>query len=430
MTLPSNRSHRWKVLGIGVAANASFSAAFLGIPTTAVLMRTAYGLDNAHLGLVLGLLGLGIAVSELPWGLLTDSWGDRRVLLTGLGTTAAALAMMSAWASPHGAYVPAFYYLALSMLVVGVLGGSVNGSSGRAVMSWFDEGERGLAMSIRQIAVPLGGGLGAAVLPYVAGRWGFVAVFATLAAVCAVTTSFVWLWVYEPPKEDAPHSIGSGAASVAAPRSPLKDPVIWGLVVGMGVLCIPQFAVLTFATVFLHDYGRASIPFISATMSAIQMLAIVLRVLGGRWTDKRRNRREYLRLCCVTSLLSFGLLGAVAGWHALVASGYGATALSIIIAIAGLLVMAWQGVAYAELATLAGTSRAGTALGMANTFMYTAFFLVPAVIPWMIAVWSWPVVWFAAAVCGAVTYFLFPRPLKTAVVRVEKGAAWQASGHE
>ncbi len=62
------RNHRWKVLGVGFAANASFAAAFSGIPTTAVLLRGAYGIGNGGLGLVLGMLGLGIALSELRGG--------------------------------------------------------------------------------------------------------------------------------------------------------------------------------------------------------------------------------------------------------------------------------------------------------------------------------------------------------------------------
>ena len=105
--------HRWKVLGVGFAANASFSAAFSGIPTTAVFLRSGYRLDNHSLGLVLGMLGLGIAVSELPWGLLTDRWGDRRVLLLGLLSTAAALAGLALFAAPHGAHVPGVAVLAL-----------------------------------------------------------------------------------------------------------------------------------------------------------------------------------------------------------------------------------------------------------------------------------------------------------------------------
>ncbi|TGR36212.1 MFS transporter, partial [bacterium M00.F.Ca.ET.199.01.1.1] len=123
-------------------------------------LRSGYHLGNDGLGFVLGMLGLGIAVSELPWGLLTDRWGDRRVLLLGLLSTAAALAGLAAFAAPFGSYVPHVATLALGLLLVGLLGGSVNGSSGRAVMAWFQEGERGLAMSIRQTAVPAGGGLG------------------------------------------------------------------------------------------------------------------------------------------------------------------------------------------------------------------------------------------------------------------------------
>lgn len=96
-----SRHHRWKVLGVGVAANASFSAAFSGIPTTAVFIRSAYHLGNAELGIALGLLGLGIAISELPWGLLTDRWGDRAVLLAGLGLTALALFGDGVFRGPH-----------------------------------------------------------------------------------------------------------------------------------------------------------------------------------------------------------------------------------------------------------------------------------------------------------------------------------------
>lgn len=99
-------NHRWKALGGGFAANASFSAAFSGLPTTAVFLRSGYHVGNSGLGLVLGMMGLGIALSELPWGLLTDRWGGRRVLLLGLGSTAAALAAMACFVVPHGASVP------------------------------------------------------------------------------------------------------------------------------------------------------------------------------------------------------------------------------------------------------------------------------------------------------------------------------------
>ncbi|RUV08848.1 MFS transporter, partial [Mesorhizobium sp. M7A.T.Ca.TU.009.01.3.1] len=111
--------HRWKVLGIGVAANAAFSATFSGIPATAVVLRQGYHLGNAELGLALGLLGLGVALSELPWGLLTDRWGDRRVLLIGLGATAVWLLAMAMLVVPTKAGIPGVTLLSASLLITG-----------------------------------------------------------------------------------------------------------------------------------------------------------------------------------------------------------------------------------------------------------------------------------------------------------------------
>jgi len=241
---------------------------------------------------VLGMLGLGIALSELPWGLLTDRWGDRRVLLLGLGATAVSLAGMALFVVPGGAYVPGLTMLASGLLLVGLLGGSVNGSSGRAVMAWFRDGERGLAMSIRQTAVPAGGGLGALMLPALAAHFGFASVYGVLALLCAVTAAFAWYWLHEPS---------------------------------------------------VHEHS-----------------------------DSRP-----------------GVAGAMAS-DVLSAS-------------------AWHGVAFTELATLAGTRRAGTALAMGNTFAFSTLFLTPLIIPLLLSVGSWPLVWALASACALIALPVFPR---------------------
>ncbi|WP_321792768.1 MFS transporter [Caballeronia sp. J97] len=390
--------HRWKVLGVGVAANASISAAATGFPTTAVWVRTAYHLSNGHLGVVLGALGLGVALSELPWGILTDKWGDRPVLLTGLFSTAAVLVAMTLFATPATA---SFGWLVFAMCVLGILGGSVNGSSGRAVMAWFGEGERGLAMSIRQTAVPLGGGIGAAVLPWLASSHGFGAVFGALAALCALSGVFAWRWLHEPP-ETTHRAIRSEIAA------PLRNGLVWRVVLGIGVLCVPQFAVLSFATIFMHDAARFGVSAISATMATLQLGAIAMRVWSGRHTDRHRNRRAYLRVSTIAACASFVALG--------VATALGAVrmpvALAAMLIVAGVCVSAWHGVAYTELATLAGAERAGTALGMANTAVFAGFFLTPLAIPLVLAIGSWPLVWFAAGLCASLAWPLFPRPAR------------------
>jgi len=390
--------HRWKVLGVGVAANASVSAAATGFPTTAVWIRGAYHLSNGQLGVVLGALGLGVALSELPWGVLTDKRGDRPVLLTGLFSTAAVLVAMTLFATPATA---SFGWLVFAMCALGLLGGSVNGSSGRAVMAWFGEGERGLAMSIRQTAVPLGGGIGAALLPWLASSHGFGAVFGALAAMCALSGIFAWRWLHEP-AEAVHRAIRSAGAA------PLKNALVWRVVLGIGILCVPQFAVLSFATIFMHDAAHFGLTAISATMATLQIGAIAMRVWSGRHTDRHRNRRTYLRVSTIVACASFVVLG--------IATALGAVHWPVLLAamliLAGVCVSAWHGVAYTELATLAGTERAGTALGMANTAVFVGFFVTPLAIPHVLAIGSWPMVWLGASVCASLAWPLFPRPAR------------------
>src|SRR5271163_1839275 len=333
-------AHRWKVLGVGVAANASFTAAVQGIPTTAVWLRSDYHLSTAELGLVFGSMGFGLALSELPWGMLTDRWGDRPVLLTGLLSAAAMLVAMAWRVAPSTAGVPALGWLVSTMCLVGLLGGSVNGSSGRAVMAWFRDGERGLAMSIRQTAIPLGGGLGALILPWLAASHGFATVFGVLAGMCAVSAAFTWLWLHEPSY--------AGAAASAVPSTSesgaLRDPQIWRVVLGIGMLCAPQFAVLTFATVFLHDLAHLGLGAITGTMVVLQLGAMVMRVWSGRFTDRRGNRRAYLRGSALVVVMSFVALALA------VRMSLNPMVLAAMIAVAGICVSAWHGVAYTELA--------------------------------------------------------------------------------
>lgn len=406
--MAGRHSHRWKILGIGVLANASFSAAFAGIPVTAIFLRADYRLDNTQLGLALGSLGLGVAISELPWGVLTDRWGDRRVLLCGLISTALALAAMAVLAVPQAGVIPAMWVLALGLLTVGLLGGSVNGSSGRAVMGWFREGERGLAMSIRQTAVPVGGGVGAVVLPALAASHGFAAVYGLLAGLCLISAALAWLWLHEPP------AASHGSAPAKLPNA-LRNKQVWRVALAIGILCFPQVSVLTFATIYLHDVGHAGLALISATMAAIQIGAAVMRVWSGRWTDRHGNRRSYLRVCSALGVVLFIVLALLAGMAPAAPAPWpqwllAATVLMLVVG--GVCVSAWHGVAYTELATLAGASQVGTALGLGNTCVFMVFFLAAQAVPALLSWLSWPSVWLAGAAAALLAWPIFLKPLR------------------
>lgn len=379
-------NHRWIVLSLGVAAQASFSAMFSGLPVTGVTMRADYHLSTGRLGLVLGGLGLGVAISEIGWGLLTDRYGDRRILLTGLLSTGALMAMM--------ALVPlrSVAALAACMVAAGALGGSVNGSSGRAVMTWFADGQRGFAMSVRQTAIPVGGAVGVALLPWLAEAHGFALVYGVLAGFFALTAAATWRWL--------------PAAEVAAvvrerSASPLRRWDVWRFALAGGLLTVPQFAVLAFSAIFLHDVKGEGVALAGLVVLIAQLGGGAARVWTGRLSDRGGDRRTMIKGIGV--LIAVVMAGAAVLTHA-------PTPLTVAaLALGGLLANAWHGVAYTEIAVMAGPGREGAALGLEGTTLFAAGFLTPVLIPVVLAATSsWTVVWALAALAPLLAVPLIP----------------------
>jgi MFS family permease len=204
--------------------------------------------------------------------------------------------------------------------------------------------------------------------------------------------------------------LGGGLGALGP--APLRNIEVWRIATAIGLLCVPQVAVLTFASVFLHDFGGMGTAVISASLAAVQVGAMVMRVWSGRFTDRHGNRRWFLRLCSILSAAAFATVtllvfvaATIPGWQPVLAT----TIVGALI-VAGICVSAWHGVAYTELATLAGASNAGTALGLANSFVFVAFFLVPIAIPGLLVIGSWSGVWLAAAICPLLAWPIFLRP--------------------
>jgi sugar phosphate permease len=141
-------------------------------------LRDEYALSLGEIGVLLASERVGTTLALLPWGLAADRFGERIVLSVGL-TASAAFIVGAAFAESFGAL------LAL-LALAGAAGASVNSSSGRAVLHWFDERERGLALGVRQTAIPVGGLVGALALPSLVDAGGIAAAFLFLGSLCAV----------------------------------------------------------------------------------------------------------------------------------------------------------------------------------------------------------------------------------------------------
>ena len=346
--------YRWAVLAAGTAAQAGFSAVLIGLPVLAPALREEFGLTLSEVGIALSSIWIGPIVTLLAWGLLADRVGERFVLASGLSLCGLLVAVAG--------QVGEFWPLVLLLGLAGAAGASVNAASGRAVMQWFVPEERGLALGVRQTAIPIGGAIGALALPVVEQSRGLDAAFLFLAALAVAAALVALVVVREPPARD------EELAGDAVPWT-LRDSRLWTLCTGSGLYLTAQVALMSFLVLFLVDEHGLSAGEAGAALAALQVGAVLTRIGAGRLSDVLGSRLRPLRWVGLAS--AFGLLATAA-----VAEG--ALPVVIVVAVvAGAISMAWNGLSLAAAAELAGRARSGAAIGFQQTTLAVLGVFVP-----------------------------------------------------
>jgi sugar phosphate permease len=377
------RKYRWTVLAAGVVAQAAYAATGLGLPAIAPAIRQDFDLTLTQTGVVLAAGFLGSLATLLVWGIVADVVGERIVISAGLATSAGALV----WAG----YASSFATLVLALAVAGGLAAGVNSASGRAVMAWFGAEERGLALGIRQMAVPLGGAIGAVVLPLLEQHISLRAAFFGLAAGCLAAAVVASVLIRVEPAED--HSVLA---------RPLRDPRVWLICIGSTFFVTTQLSLLGFFVLFLHDARGVSTGVAAAALAATQVLGGISRIALGRWSDRIHMRIVPLRQ------VGLGIAASVAVTTALLDASVWILLPALVVA--GVFGLSWNGLSFAATAEAAGPARSGAAIGLQQTFLAAGGLVAPIAFAALVHHASWRTAFALAAVSPLVGYVLL-RPL-------------------
>jgi MFS family permease len=379
--------YRWAVLGAGTAATATSAALVIGLPVLVPVLREEYTLTLGEVGVLLAAGWVGTTLTLLPWGLAADRFGERSVLAVGLlGCTAAVVG---------AAFASSFTVLLLCLALSGAAGASVNSASGRAVMHWFGPEERGLALGIRQTAIPLGGLVSALALPPIAEAGGSRAALLFLAALCGAG-ALVGAVVLR--GRDPTEGIESGSVART-----LGDARLWRLSVGSALYLYSQVAVIGFGVLFLHDEHGLSEGRAALVIAASQVLAVAFRVGAGRWSDLLGARIDPLRRIGLAVAAVMVLTAVLAG---------GPLALLVpALALAGGLTMAWNGLSFTAAAELAGPVRSGAAIGLQQTILSGTGVVAPVIFALSVAGASWGIAFAVAALFPLAGWWAL-RPLR------------------
>jgi sugar phosphate permease len=366
------RRYRWVVLAASVLASGAYSAARFGMPALGPQLSQAFDVSLASMGVVLGSMALGQMLTSYTWGALADRFGEQIVMAIGLLGAAATLTV--------AAFAGTLAALVVALALTGMLGAVANTGSGRAVMGWFPARQRGTALGIRQMALPLGGALAATILPAIVRSASLRAAFLTLAGVQVIGAIISAVWLRKPAAEDA-------APSASRPGPvPLRDRRLWRLATGSACLLAAQAAIQAFLALFLHEeYGMAPAP-AAAFLAVMWLCGAAVRPVVGLWSDRVGGRVRQMRHIALTGALLLVATALVATLH-----GVPVAVVIALLVPAGIVSMSWNGLAYTAAMELAGPGRAGAALGLQTTVIAVGTALMPPIFGGVVQLTAWPV---------------------------------------
>lgn len=394
------------ILSISMVAQIASVAALYGVPYVLPQLRDAYGLSTAQAGMLVGLPAFGLLVTLLAWGVVIDRVGERPTMALSLLLTAGSLALLPLATGP--------WTVGGVLFLAGAAGGPVNAASGRLILSWFAARERGLAMGIRQSALPLGMGIAAVVLPGAAERWGFIGAMLLPAALAAAAAPTVLL-LSSPPRqrptgderakgepaegrgtpEGADGSGGPGDPDSAhgPSASPYRAWTIWRVHGVSMLLGVPQISLMAYALVYLVQEHGWSAPAAGAVVASAQVPGAAGRLLLGLGSDRIGDRMRPVRVLASVSTCCLLLLAATPG-----AAPWTAVPLLLVCLV---LSMSHNGLTFTSVAEIAGTAWAGRALAVQNWLQAVSTTLTPVMMAPVIDGAGLPAVFAACAVFAA-----------------------------
>ena len=388
MTLTASRydvgaARRWAMLAASTLAQAAAAVMVHG-PAFLIPTLHAQGMSLTKAGLVAAAPTLGVMLTLVAWGAVTDRRGERFVLLSGLGATAVAGAA--------GALTDGTGPLVATLFLAGAGAASTNAASGRVVVGWFPPLRRGLAMGVRQMAQPAGVGVAAITIAVTADAAGAHTALWIPAAACALAAVTVAAVVLDPPRPVR----RDGAAA-----NPYRADSYLARIHGVSVLLVvPQFVVWTFALAWLVQ-DRAWAPAAAGTVVAVAQVAGALgRIAVGHLSDVVGGRMRPLRWVALAAAACMALLGLTAALDLGVAV--------LLVVVATTVTVADNGLAFTAVAERAGPFWSGRALGVQNTAQFLAASAGPPVAGLAVTAWGYPAAFALAALFPVLAAPLVP----------------------
>ncbi|GAC1547898.1 MAG: MFS transporter [Candidatus Velthaea sp.] len=372
-------SPAYRVLALMTGAQIGTAVVQQGLGSLSPALLKEFHLTNAQLGASFTALAIGSALFTVLAGIVVDRYGERPVILW--GGIALGLSLIAA------AAIPVYPWLVFWLFIFGVTYAAQTPAGGRAVLAWFAS-DRGLAMSIRQAGVPLGGAIGAVLLPAVAFhlnyRWSLA-----IGGIIGAISSVLAAWFYVEPAR-LPGETKKMRALLRGMWQRARTPQTILFTLACMILVSAQSISNAFFTVTAVVEAHASPVIAGAAFAFAQLCAVGGRIVWGRLSDGVFRGDRALPLATIALVVA---IDAFALAHA----GTNVVMLFIVAGILGFSAAGWNGVFAAAMAEIGGADYAGSILGLGLTFVFLASAAAPPLFGALADLYGLPAAWTALA---------------------------------
>ncbi|MFN4098825.1 MAG: MFS transporter [Pararhodobacter sp.] len=267
----------------------------------------------------------------------------------------------------------------LGALLIGVGYGPSAPAGSDLLMRIVPARRRGLAFSIKQAGVPVGGLFAGLVLPGVAMSYGVSAALWLAAGIAFGAAVALGGWRGALARDEGPERQSALPRLADLLRTPLRlirmilaDPKLRSITyAGLG-LAVTQGVLLAYYPVFLSDHVGYSLAAAGLAFALVQGLGIFGRVILGWLSDRVAGERRVLAWLCLAS-------GATMLMIATLGPGSSAALVATLSALAGLTVVSWNGVFMSMLAASAPAGQVGEVTAAGTFVLFSAFVVSPLV---------------------------------------------------
>jgi MFS family permease len=262
-----------------------------GIIVLGVFFASTYRLTLTQMASVVSTVTLGWMLGGLFMGSLVDRFGPRAVVLVGT------LAMAGVTTT-----IGATWNFSLTWVLLFALGlcvGAAPSAGTKAVLLEWPLEHRGLPMGVRQMGVPAGALIAAAILPTLAMAYGLHPMFWTFAG--ALLVCGLGFYLVLPSRAVRATATRAHGRSLRAELGGLTLPAVCGFLMVWG-----QYVLLTYTIPMLRDLSGFSIALAGAALATAQAGGACARIVLGAISDRLGGRRELVlsRAAIVSMLLA------------------------------------------------------------------------------------------------------------------------------